>query len=141
LDPEAEEEREALSKSFELPEPTAAREDRGDRRDRDDEDEEQGITKVDSLPEVITADMLRARKGKGIDLSQDFVIPAELLVGLEEEEVEEEWEEEETDKRGRGKGKPPAKPAGKGKAKKPQTRPEAKSKGKKWRPDRRSDDF
>lgn len=137
LDPEADEEREALS------EPSAARDDRDSRNIRDEESDEQGITRGDALPEVITADMLRARKGKGIDLSQDFVIPAELLIGLEEEEVEEEWEEEELDKRGRGKGKPQAKPSGaggKGKAKKP-AKPEAKSKGKKWRPTRGDDDF
>jgi N utilization substance protein A len=141
LNPEAEEEREAfINETFELPEPAAARDDRDERRAREEEGEEEGLTKVDTLPEVITADMLRARKGKGIDLSQDFVIPAELLVGLEEEEVEDEWEEEEMDKRGRGKGKAPAKAQGKGKAKK-QARPEPKSKGKKWRPDRGGDDF
>jgi hypothetical protein len=136
LDPEAEEAREAFaSKTIDLPEPTVERE-----RDRIEADKEEGITKVDALPEVITADMLRARKGKGIDLSQDFVIPAELLVGLEEE-IEEEWEEEELDKRGRGgKGKAPVKATGKGKAKKP-AKPEAKSKGKKWRPERGDDDF
>jgi hypothetical protein len=80
--------------------------------------------------------MLRARKNKGVDLSGDFVIPAELLVGLDDEEIEEEWDEEE-DKKGRGKA--PAK-AAKGKAKKP-AKPEAKSKGKKWRPQLTDDDF
>jgi N utilization substance protein A len=99
-------------------------------------DEKEEMTRVDTLPEVITADMLRARKNKGVDLSGDFVIPAELLVGLDDEEIEEEWDEEE-DKKGRGKA--PAK-AAKGKAKKP-AKPEAKSKGKKWRPQLTDDDF
>jgi N utilization substance protein A len=105
-----------------------------------DPDHEDDIKRVDTLPEVITADMLRARKNKGIDLSQDFVVPAELLVGLDEEELDEEWDAEEDDRnKGRGKGgKAPAKPA-KGKAKKP-AKPAAQAKGKKWRP-QRDDDF
>jgi len=47
----------------------------------------------EDLPEVITADMLRARmeQRKEIDIdSDDFEIPAELLVGLEDDELEEE---------------------------------------------------
>ncbi len=107
----------------------------------DGEDEKEGITRVDTLPEVITADMLRARKNKGIDLSQDFEIPAELLVGLTEDELDEEWDEEDSDKKGRGKGsKAPAKPAAKGKAAKKPAKPEAKGKGKKWRPQLTDDD-
>jgi len=100
---------------------------------KNDEDEEK-ITRIDALPEVITADMLRARRNKGVDLSQDFVVPAELLVGMDEEEIEEEWDEDDDRNKGRGKGgpKPAAKPV-KGKAKK-QTKPETKSMGKKWRP-------
>jgi N utilization substance protein A len=131
LNPEEEEEREPFtSKPLELPTPVA---------EQDDEKEDEDITRVDTLPEVITADMLRARKG--IDLSQDFVIPAELLIGLEEEELDDEWEEEESDRKGRGKGgKAPAKASAKGKAKK-QAKPEAKSKGKKWRPQLSDDDF
>ena len=102
------------------------------------DDEPDGITRVDSLPEVITADMLRSRKGKGVDLSDDFVIPAELLVGLDdEEEVDDEWDEDDEKPKGRGKGaKAPAK------AKKPAAKPEAKTKakGKKWRPPVTNDD-
>jgi N utilization substance protein A len=101
-----------------------------------DEDELAGITRVDALPEVITADMLRARKNKGVDLSQDFVVPAELLVGLDEEEVEEEWDGE-SDRKGRG-SKATKAPA-KGKAKKP-AKVEPKAKGKKWRPQLTDDD-
>lgn len=95
---------------------------------------EEEVTRVDTLPEVITADMLRARKNKGVDLSQDFVIPAELLVGLDEE-AEETWDDDD-DKRNRGKAAKPAK----GKAKKP-PKADAKSKGKKWRPPLGEDDF
>jgi hypothetical protein len=98
-------------------------------------DEREGITRVDALPEVITADMLRSRKNKGADLPQDFVVPAELLVGLDEEEVEEEWDEE-SERKARGKG---AKAPVKGKAKKP-AKPEPKAKGKKWRPQLTDDD-
>jgi N utilization substance protein A len=103
---------------------------------------EEGMARIDSLPEVITADMLRARKGKGIDMSGDFEIPAELLVGLDEEDVD-VWDEEEDDrKKDRVKGKPVAKPA-KGKPKKPETKkPDAKSgKGQKWHPKRGDDSF
>jgi len=89
----------------------------------DDKDED--VTRIDTLPEVITADMLRARRGKGIDLSRDIEIPAELLVGLDAEEVEEEWDED-ADKKGKVK-----KAAPKGKAKKA-AKPAAK--GKKWHP-------
>jgi N utilization substance protein A len=99
---------------------------------------EEGVTRIDTLPEVITADMLRARKGKGIDMSGDFEIPAELLVGLDEEEVD-VWAEDEDDrKKDRVKGKAPVKPA-KGKAKKAE--PKAASKGKKWRPPREDEGF
>jgi hypothetical protein len=84
--------------------------------------------------------MLRARKNKGINPVQDFEIPAELLVGLDEEVVEDEWDEDDGDLKARGKGgKAPAKAAAKGKAKKP-AKPEAKAKGKKWRPQLTDDD-
>jgi len=104
-----------------------------------DEDEE-SLKRIDTLPEVITADMLRARKNKGVDLSPDFVVPAELLIGLDEEEVEEEWDEEDDRNKGRGKSGPkaPVKPV-KGKAKK--AKPESKAKGKKWRPNLGDEDF
>ena len=103
-----------------------------------DDDTPEGITRVDALPEVITADMLRARKNKGVDLSPDFVIPAELLVGLDEEEIDEEWDEDE-ERKSRAKG---AKAPAKAKAKKPAAKPEAKAKakGKKWRPQLTDDD-
>ena len=100
---------------------------------------EEDVTRIDSLPEVITADMLRSRKGKGVELSRDFEIPAELLVGLDEADIEEEWNEEEAGKKGRAKGKAPAKPAAKGKAKKT-AKPDSKSKGKKWRPQLEDDE-
>jgi len=54
--------------------------------DEDGEDE-------DALPQVITADMLRAgmAQRKEIDFdSADFEIPAELLVGLDDEEKKDE---------------------------------------------------
>ena len=79
------------------------------------EPEEDGITMVDELPEVITADMLRARGNKPIDLDA-IEIPAELLAGLElEAEAEDEEEEEELlqefekEVQGKSKGKKKAK--------------------------------
>jgi len=78
-------------------------------------EEEDGITMVDELPEVITADMLRARGNKPIDLDA-IEIPAELLAGLElEAEAEDEEEEEELlqefekEVQGKSKGKKKAK--------------------------------
>ncbi len=106
-----------------------------ERQEPEPQDEDaKGIKRVDSLPQVITADMLRARKGKALDLPADFEIPAELLVGLDEDS-EDAWDD---DDKSRGKGKPAAKPAAKGKAKKP-AKPAA-SKGKKWRPQLTDDD-
>lgn len=90
------------------------------------EDEETMLSGED-LPEVITADMLRARMAqrRDIDFSdEDFEIPAELLVGLDEDEEEDEdWELRE-DKRGkRAKsskaGKVEKKPAKKRKKQRP----------------------
>jgi N utilization substance protein A len=135
LNPEAEElpEREPVSNKLVEPLPPVTE------HDTDRTDDKEGITRVDTLPEVITADMLRARKNKGIDLSQDFVIPAELLVGLTEEELEEEWDEDDDGKKRKGP-KAPAKPAAKGKAAKKPAKPEAKAKGKKWRPQLTDDD-
>ncbi len=43
------------------------------------------LTMGDELPEVITADMLRARRNVNVDMD-DFEIPAELLAGLDEED-------------------------------------------------------
>jgi len=72
----------------------------------------------EELPDVITADMLRARMAqrKKINVdSGDFEIPAELLVGLDEEEIL--FEEEDEDEFGASpkgkkavKGKKPVKP-------------------------------
>jgi transcription termination/antitermination protein NusA len=134
LEPEEEEEQLPI-KPLDLPEPATAS------REEETAEEAEDITRIDSLPQVITADMLRARKGKGIDLSGDFEIPAELLVGLDDVEVDDEWDEEEEGKKGRGvaKSKAPAKPVAKSKAKKP-AKPETKSKGKKWRPQLTDDD-
>ena len=98
----------------------------------------ESITRVGDLPEVITADMLRTRRGKGVDFTaEDFEIPAELLVGLDEEE---EWDEEGDAKKARGKAKPSAAKA-KGK-KSALSMPKAKAKGgKRWRPDLGDDDL
>ena len=68
----------------------------------------------EDLPEVITADMLRARMAqrRDIDFSDaDFEIPAELLVGLDEaEEEDEDWETRDGKRSKRGKAeKKPAK--------------------------------
>ncbi|MCC6169445.1 MAG: transcription termination/antitermination protein NusA [Caldilineaceae bacterium] len=105
-----------------------------------EEEGEAEITRIQDLPQVITADMLRARKAQGRERSLDEIeIPAELLVGLdEEEEVVEEWEEEEESRK---KSRGPAKPKGKGKPVKKSTKPEPKAKGKKWRPAKDNDRF
>jgi len=79
------------------------------------------LTKGEELPEVITADMLRARKNLNVDMDS-FEIPAELLAGLDEEEWEDEEEEEEIPAK-KGKTKVRAKPK---KAVKPEARPKAK---------------
>ncbi len=105
---------------------------------------EDDVTRIHDLPQVITADMLRARRAKGIERSLDEIeIPAELLVGLDdEEEAVEEWDEEEEDrKKGRAAA---AKAKAKGKAKpvkKAPAKPDTKSKGKKWRPPANDDEF
>lgn len=92
-----------------------------------DEESAEEVKRVQDLPQVITADMLRARKGMEL---ADIEIPAELLAGLEEEVVpEEEWDEDEDRKakdkaKAKAKAKKPAKPV------KP-VKPDAKGKG--WR--------
>ncbi|MCB9155559.1 MAG: transcription termination/antitermination protein NusA [Caldilineaceae bacterium] len=63
-----------------------------------DDAEEVASTTDEELPDVITADMLRSRMGqrKKIDVdSNDFEIPAELLVGLDEDELIFDEEDEE----------------------------------------------
>ncbi len=77
----------------------------------------------EELPQVITADMLRARMAKRKEASfaeQNIEIPAELLAGLDAEELkeDEEWIDEAMGARGgkrkkEVKGKAPAKPAAK----------------------------
>ncbi len=73
----------------------------------EEEDEIEGMQLVNDLPEIITADMLRARmkdRGKSVTPKKDFddiEVPAELLAGLNEEELsdyqeEQDDEEEET---------------------------------------------
>jgi len=92
------------------------------------------ITGMTELPQVITADMLRARMAKRKENEQKpevFEIPAELLIGLEEPEpvVTEDWEVEIEDPKGKGKGK--------GKVKKAApiiAKPAPKAKKKKRRP-------
>ncbi len=69
--------------------------------------EPEALTAPDALPDVITADMLRARmaqRKKELVIDKDFEIPAELLVGLTDEE-EEEWEIETESKAAKGKVK------------------------------------
>ncbi|MEZ4710687.1 MAG: transcription termination factor NusA [Caldilineaceae bacterium] len=65
---------------------------------QEDDKDEAAVSIGDELPDVITADMLRARMSQrqkiNVD-SGDFEIPAELLVGLDEDEVLFDEEEEE----------------------------------------------
>jgi N utilization substance protein A len=77
----------------------------------------------EDLPEVITADMLRARmaqrKKESIDWEDlDIEVPPELLAGLDDEDEE---DEEEIDRKGKAKGKRKAKPVKKAR-KKPKRR-------------------
>jgi N utilization substance protein A len=129
LEPEESDEEPAVTPSFaEVEQEPVASADEGE------------MTLIGDLPEVITADMLRARRAKGIDLSQDFEIPAELLIGLEEEEVEDIWEAEEDDRK---KSRTPVKPKAKTKTKQTSKKPaKPEPKGKKWkRGGFESDDF
>ena len=89
------------------------------------------MTDVGALPQMITADMLRARMAQrkiNVRKSEDIEIPAELLIGIEQkEEVVEEWEEETDAGKGKAKGK------GKGKVAPVAAKPVAKPKKKKRR--------
>ena len=89
------------------------------------------MTDVGALPQMITADMLRARMAQrkgSVRKSEDIEIPAELLIGIEQkEEVVEEWEEETDAGKGKAKGK------GKGKVAPVAAKPVAKPKKKKRR--------
>jgi N utilization substance protein A len=98
----------------------------------------------DELPQIITADMLRARRAqrKAMDFGdKDFEIPAELLAGYQgEAEDEPDVEEMEEDfasvAGGKGKEKPKAKKAVSA------AKPEKKAKKqKKWRPALPEDDL
>lgn len=85
------------------------------------------VTRPDELPQVITADMLRARmaqRKKESFVDEDFEVPAELLVGLDA--ADEEWDGEDFDKPKKTKVKKsvPAKPADK-RVKKKKRRPNA----------------
>jgi N utilization substance protein A len=94
------------------------------------------ITAAGELPEVITADMLRARRAgrKEKKFTEEVVeIPSELLVGLEEVEVKDDWTPE-MDGGDRGKGR------GKGKKPTVAAKPDKKKK-KKWRPAPTGDEF
>ncbi|MBK8797625.1 MAG: transcription termination/antitermination protein NusA [Anaerolineales bacterium] len=74
----------------------------------------------EDLPEVITADMLRARmaeRKKFAFSEEDIEVPAELLAGYEEEEAEEDTFE--TGGKAKGKAKGKGKAVSKGKGKKP----------------------
>jgi N utilization substance protein A len=120
---------EEVEAAAELPAPTAPVEEIPAQEAEDE------VTRIHDLPQVITADMLRARRAQGRERSLDEIeIPAELLIGLdEEEEPAEEWVEEEDDRK---KGRAAAKTKGKGKPAKKPAKPESKAggKGKKWRP-------
>ncbi|GIV76016.1 transcription termination factor NusA [Litorilinea aerophila] len=63
------------------------------------------VTRVDELPEVITADMLRARKNVDFNF-EEIEIPPELLAGIDEDD--DLWDDEELPK-GKKKSKPRAK--------------------------------
>ena len=74
------------------------------------EAQEMGTVAAEDLPEVITADMLRARMGKRKEVSfadMDFEVPPELLVGLDEDEDpdEDDWGGGKTKRKAKGKGK------------------------------------
>ena len=74
---------------------------------------EDEATPVDELPQVITADMLRARMAKRSDKSfDDFEVPAELLAGYVPAEAGDDWEAEDAaGKAGKAKGKAKGKAA------------------------------
>lgn len=103
---------------------------------RSAEDEEAApasLTSAAELPEVITADMLRARRGQRKDLSLDdkeFQIPEELLVGIEPiDELDEE-----DDILPRGKGKNADKGKGKKAASVAKVGKKSAKKAKRWQP-------
>jgi hypothetical protein len=67
----------------------------------------ESLTTPNELPDVITADMLRARmaqRKKDLASAKDFEVPAELLVGLGDGDNE-EWELESENAPAKGKSK------------------------------------
>ncbi len=87
------------------PMPAMIEEDFGDFDAAEEEDQADRMQLINDLPEIITADMLRARmkdRGKRNVPQQDIddiEVPAELLIGLDDDEDEEEDEPEETQSR------------------------------------------
>lgn len=94
--------------------------------------EAEAIKTGEELPEVITADMLRARRAKRTEMSlEDIDVPAELLAGYDTAVDEEEWTaESERAKAGKAKGKA----KGKGQPAKP-GKPDKKKPKNKWEED------
>lgn len=97
----------------------------------EDEETAEEMTLPGELPQVITADMLRARmaqRRREINFNEaDFEIPEELLAGIEEDAPEDIWSETEDRKAKGNKGK-------KAKAKKAQPeKPDKRAKKKKRR--------
>ena len=118
LDPDADVVTEVQAQADAEPEtPLAAGEALEDEEPAPDPDR---LTRVDELPAVITADMLRARKSTAFNL-EDIEIPPELLIGLDDDEDDdEEDDEDETnddvdddEPEGRGKSKAKARPKSK----------------------------
>ena len=85
---------------------SAPEEVRPTRPEEDDEPTTDVMTRPDELPQVITADMLRARMAQRRRESSfteaEFEIPEELLVGIDEEEAEEEIWDEAADAKAKG---------------------------------------
>jgi N utilization substance protein A len=99
------------------------------------------ITGADELPQVITADMLRARRAQRREIdfdSEEFQIPEELLLGYDEDE--EELEERDRRPQSKAKGKPAEKGGKKGA---PAAKAEKKGgkKSKRWRTSEDEEDF
>ncbi len=105
--------------SIDLAEPVVEFDDQpADEAETEEETGQERMLTGADLPEVITADMLRARMAQRRDHefnAGDFEVPAELLVGLDEEEAEDDWIE---DSKTRGKRGKSGKAAKKGKKKK-----------------------
>jgi transcription antitermination factor NusA-like protein len=94
--------------------------------------EGEAVAAGDELPQVITADMLRARRAKRAEMSLDDIdVPAELLAGYDVEVVAEDWvDDAERNKAAKAKGKA----KGKGQPAKP-GKPDKKKPKNKWEED------